>query len=176
MSEVTNEVVTTAEAIQGFDDTIRKVAETAFRLFTEQQENNERAANNIDAPLRFDVAAVQPGAGFKVLVVILRNGAFDIETHAVLNWITKNVHYVSGDELRTVPMIFDEWGNCAEELRSFLVGIREPHDYRILIPGVNEIDPEELQEIKQSLAHENKSRNDEIERVNAERAKSAEMR
>jgi hypothetical protein len=176
MSEVIKEVVTTAEAIQGLDDTIHKIADAFYGRLVERDQEEGRKKIDLDAPVRFDVVAVQPGGGYKALVVKLAHGAFDISTHTIVQWVTKNTHHQSGDELHGVAVVFDEFGDKLVELDLFLDGIFEPNDYRILAPGVNELDPEELQEIKQSLARENKSRNDRIAKVNAERAKSAEKR
>jgi|ERR1700693_1043185 len=163
----TQEQVTTAEAIQSFDDTIMKIANAFFNML---QESKEKKEFDIDAPLRFDVAGIQPGAGFKVLIATLRsNGEVDLEYRPVLSWVLKNVHFAGGDELRQVPLVYNEELDGAMQLTDFVKHIFEPCSYRLLQPGINSLDEEELKEIKEDLTREQAIRNREIREENERR-------
>jgi len=161
------EQVTTAEAIQSFDDSFMKVA-NAFINFL--RESNEQKEPDIDAPLRFDVAAVQPGAGFKVLIATLLNGELNLEYRPVLSWVLKNVHFSCGDELRQVPLVYSDSLDGAVALTDFVANIHEPHVHRVLQPGINSLDEGELKEIKDDLLREQQIRNKEIREENERRA------
>ena len=152
MCEVEKQEVSTAQAILDLADAIREQGDVRMKIANANYGLKKERFQKEDEALRFDVVSVNPGAGFKVALVTFEDDQiFVAKSYPVMQWVVKNIHFETGDEVRCTPLLFLAELDEILELKHWLAHIYHPHDYKILPNGTNELTNAELDDMKISI-------------------------